>query len=66
VYSLPESTATSSISAVGLVPHVSFSKACTDPGTVLTQAPPAGTQVAPSSTVNITVDSGTRTTCVLR
>jgi hypothetical protein len=66
VLSLPESTATDSISAAGLVPRVSFSQACIDPGTVLTQAPLAGSQVAPSSTVNITVDSGTRTTCVLK
>ena len=63
VASLSESKATGDISALGLVPSVSLSKKCIDPGTVLIQAPAAGSSVAPNSTVQITVDSGTRETC---
>ena len=65
VVSLPKDKATGDISALGLVPSVSFSKACTNPEMVIQQAPPAGSSVAPSSTVSITVDSGTRSTCVV-
>jgi hypothetical protein len=38
-------------------------KACIEPNEVLTQSPSAGTLVAPGSTVDISVDSGTRQTC---
>jgi hypothetical protein len=65
VVSLPKDQATGDISALGLVPSVSFSKACTNPEMVIKQAPPAGSSVAPSSTVSITVDSGTRSSCVV-
>jgi serine/threonine-protein kinase len=63
VISLPQSDATSAISARGLVPSVSSSKKCINPGDVLTQNPSAGVLVAPGSTVHITVDSGTPRTC---
>jgi hypothetical protein len=63
---LPQSSATGAITSLGLVPSVSFSKACTNPGDVLTQSPLPGTLVAPGSTVNITVDSGTLKSCVLK
>lgn len=63
VLSLPSSNATSAISAVNLVPSVSFFKACINPGDVLTQSPLSGTLVALGSTVHITVDSGTRQSC---
>jgi hypothetical protein len=61
--SFTESNATGAITGLGLVPHVSFSKACIEPNEVLTQSPSAGTLVAPGSTVDISVDSGTRQTC---
>jgi beta-lactam-binding protein with PASTA domain len=63
VLSLPQSDATSAISARGLVPTVSFSKKCINPGDVLTQNPAAGVLVARGSTVHITVDNGTPSTC---
>lgn len=63
VLSLPQSDATSAISARGLVPTVSSSKKCINLGDVLTQNPSAGVLVAPGSTVHITVDSGTPRTC---
>jgi hypothetical protein len=51
---------------LGLVSSVSFSKACIEPGDVIAQAPSAQTLVAQGSTVHITVDSGTRQTCILK
>jgi PASTA domain len=62
----PESSAIGTITALGLVPSVSFTKACINPGDVLTQSPLSGTVVPPGSTVSITVDSGTRQTCILK
>jgi hypothetical protein len=38
--SLPQTTATDDLSALGLVSHVSLSKVCTDPGKVVMQARP--------------------------
>jgi beta-lactam-binding protein with PASTA domain len=64
--SLSQSSATRAITALGLVPSVSFSKACIEPGAVLTQSPLPGTLVASSSTVYITVDSGARQTCIIK
>ncbi len=58
-----KSGATSTITALGLVPIVYSSKKCTDPGDVLLQSPPAGTLVALGSAVSVTVDSGTFKTC---
>ena len=63
---LPEGNAISEINALGLVPSVSSSKACINPGEVLTQSPLAGTLVSTGSTVHITVDSGTRQTCIIK
>jgi hypothetical protein len=64
--SLSQSSATSAITGLGLVSSVSFSKACIEPGDVIAQAPSAQTLVAQGSTVHITVDSGTRQTCILK
>jgi beta-lactam-binding protein with PASTA domain len=64
--SLSERSAISEINALGLVPSVSFSKACINPGDVLTQSPLSGTVVSTGSTVHITVDSGTYKTCILK
>jgi hypothetical protein len=58
-----QSSATSAITALGLVPSVSFSKECINLGEVMTQSPLAGTLVSPGSAVHITVDSGTRQSC---
>lgn len=66
VLSHSQSSATAAITALGLVPTVSFSKACIEPSEVLTQSPLPGALVAPGSTVYITVDSGTRQTCVFK
>jgi hypothetical protein len=63
---LSQANATADIRALGLVPSVSFSKQCINPGDVLVESPLAGTLVAPGSTVHITVDSGTRQTCILK
>ncbi len=51
------------ITTLGLVATVSTRKACLDPGNVLDQNPVGGAVVAPGSTVRITVDSGTASTC---
>jgi PASTA domain len=64
--SLPQSSATSAITRLGLVPSISSTRACINPGDVLTQGPAAGTLVAPGSTVHITIDSGTYKNCVLK
>jgi PASTA domain len=64
--SLPQSGATSAITRLGLVPSISSTRACINPGDVLTQGPAAGTLVAPGSTVHITIDSGTYKNCVLK
>ena len=64
--SLSESSAISEINALGLVPSVSFSKVCVNPGDVLTQSPLSGTVVSLGSTVHITIDSGTRQTCIIK
>lgn len=64
--SLPQSSATSTITGLGLVPSISSTRACINPGDVLTQGPEAGTLVAPGSTVHITIDSGTYKDCVLK
>jgi beta-lactam-binding protein with PASTA domain len=64
--SMPQSSATSAITQLGLVPSISSTRACTNPGDVLTQGPAAGTFVAPGSTVHITIDSGTYKNCVLK
>ena len=64
--SLPQSSAISTITGLGLVPSVSSRRACVNPGDVLTQGPPAGTLVAPGSTVHITIDSGTFKNCVIK
>jgi hypothetical protein len=54
------------ITALGLIPSVSSQKACIEPGAVLAQYPGAGAAVALGSTVYITIDSGTRSTCILK
>ena len=64
--SLPEKEATAALSMLGLVPKVVFQKACVNPGDVLSQSPGAGGIAAPNSTVNITVDSGTSGTCIIK
>ncbi len=61
--SRPQSSATAAISALGLIPKVTFSKYCVNPGDVMIQSPLGGTLVAPGTTVAITVDSGTQKTC---
>jgi hypothetical protein len=60
------SEAISVITALGLIPSVSYQKACIDPGAVLAQHPGAGAAVALGSTVYLTIDSGTRLTCILK
>lgn len=60
------SDAISLIAALGLIPNASSQKACIDPGAVLAQNPGAGAAVALGSTVYITTDSGTRSTCLLK
>ncbi len=60
----PQSSAIGTISALGLVPSVSYSKECINPGEVLIQSPFSGTLVPLGSTVSLTVDSGTRKTCI--
>ncbi len=64
--SLTQSSATNDATSLGLVPRVSFVKDCTNPGEVLSQGPQGGTLVGPGSIVNLTVDSGTPQTCVLK
>lgn len=64
--SLPQSNATGKIKALGLVPSVSARHTCNDPGDVISQSPPSGTLVAPGSPVDITVDSGTHQTCIVK
>lgn len=64
--SLPEGTAVSEINSLGLVPSVSFTKACINPGEVLTQSPLPTTTVPLPTTVYITIDSGTNKTCVIK
>jgi beta-lactam-binding protein with PASTA domain len=54
------------LTQLGLVASVSTRKSCIDPGAVLTQSPAGGVVVAPGSTVSITVDSGTPSTCNLQ
>lgn len=66
VVTLLERNAVLALSRLGLVPKVSFQKACINPGDVLAQRPPAGTLVQLNSTVNLTVDSGTPSTCVIK
>jgi beta-lactam-binding protein with PASTA domain len=48
------------------VPKVSFQKACINPGDVLNQSPQAGNTVPPGSTINLSVDSGTFKTCIIK
>jgi hypothetical protein len=60
------SEAISVITALGLIPSISYQKACIDPGAVLAQQPGAGAAVALGSTVYITTDSGTFSTCILK
>src|SRR5262249_19146924 len=52
-----------SLSVAGLTAGVSYTKACIEPGHVLTQDPSPQTVVAPGSTVRVMVDSGTRLSC---
>jgi PASTA domain/Putative Ig domain len=63
VWGLPRAQATSIISARGLIPSVSTTKACIDPGSVLSQSPSGGESVPLGSTVFLQVDSGTLSTC---
>ncbi|HXM54802.1 MAG TPA: PASTA domain-containing protein [Candidatus Dormibacteraeota bacterium] len=63
---MSESAATDLITASNLVPSVSHQKTCTDPGDVLNQNPSGGTVVPIGSTVHITVDSGTPSTCIIK
>jgi serine/threonine-protein kinase len=53
------------IAALGLVANVGTRKACLDPGAVIEQNPAGGTVVPPGTTVRVTVDSGTASTCRL-
>ena len=55
--------ATGTIIGLGLNSSVSVSKTCLNPGKVVAQNPKAAVLVAPGSTVHITVDSGTLSTC---
>jgi serine protease len=66
VEGLPRAQATSIISASGLVPSVSTTKACIDPGAVLVQSPSGGASAPLGSTVFLEVDSGTRSTCIIK
>lgn len=61
-----QSSATSAITALRLTPVLGYSRACINPGEVLTQSPMAGTLLAFGSTVKITIDSGTFKTCVVK
>jgi alpha-tubulin suppressor-like RCC1 family protein len=62
---LSESQATSLITGSGLVADVSYTHACVDPGDVLNQNPSGGVAVGAGTTVHITVDSGTLSTCII-
>jgi hypothetical protein len=64
--SLSQSSATSEITRLGLVPKVGFQMDCVNPGDVLVQSPQAGTTVTLGSTVTLTVDSGTYKTCKIK
>jgi hypothetical protein len=58
-----QNSATAAISALGLIPKVMFYKYCVNPGDVMVQSPLANTLVAPNTTVDLTIDSGTQKSC---
>jgi hypothetical protein len=64
--SYSQSAATASLTKLGLVPKVGLQRRCVNPGDVLNQSPQGGAVVAPNSTVNLTVDSGTFKNCVIK
>ena len=59
----PLAEARRDLSRAGLTAGVSYTKACIEPGHVLTQQPSPPAVVGPGSTVRIMVDSGTRSSC---
>ena len=61
-----ESIAITRIKSLGLVPYVTSSKACIEPGAVFKQSPSFGTVVALGSAVYISLDSGTYQTCLIK
>jgi hypothetical protein len=63
VLGLAESKAVDNINAALLFPKVSFAKLCTYLGNVALESPHGGTEVPAGTTINITVDSGTKATC---
>jgi hypothetical protein len=63
VIGLAESKAADNITAALLFPKVSFAKLCTYLGNVALESPRAGTEVPAGTTINITVDNGTKATC---
>ena len=63
VIGLAESKAVANITAALLYPKVSFAKLCTYLGNIAVEDPRGGTEVPAGTTINITVDSGTKATC---
>ncbi|MGB7728542.1 MAG: PASTA domain-containing protein [Candidatus Acidiferrum sp.] len=63
VLGLAESKAVDSINAALLSPKVSFAKLCTYLGNVALESPHGQSVVPAGTTINITVDSGTKATC---
>jgi hypothetical protein len=63
VIGLAESKAVDNINAALLFPKVSFAKLCTYLGNVALESPHGESVVPAGSTINITVDSGTKATC---
>jgi PASTA domain-containing protein len=63
VIGLAESKAVDSINAALLSPKVSFAKLCTYLGNVALESPHGQSVVPAGTTINITVDSGTKATC---
>jgi hypothetical protein len=63
VIGLAESKAVDNINAALLFPKVSFAKLCTYLGNVALESPHGGTEVPAGTTINVTVDNGTKATC---
>jgi len=66
VSGVAQTKAVGDITASGLIPQVSLTHACTDPGNVIIESPLGGTVVAAGSTVKITVDSAQKGTCAVK
>lgn len=63
VIGLAESKAVDNINVALLYPKVSFAKLCTYLGNIAVESPHSGTEVPAGTTINITVDTGTKATC---